>query len=230
MQEAELDMTTAAMSNRRTTGDEYLAVKFYKHPRKNPDKSLKAGRPIVEDITYVEILQPGNKDSIIRRPATERDKQRFAQHYSMWMARTSETAEQLVGTPLTEWAGVTRGQVDELSFFNIRTVEQLANMADSNSGQMMGMLGLKEKAAKYLETSTDQATVNKLSALEEDNRKMRDQLKILMADRQTQQTAPPAPPAVSPEIVLEQPHADYGAVEEEEPAPEPAPTRRKRRK
>ena len=180
MQEAEMDITELAHNTRRTQGDEYLAVKFYLQEQKDTQKSEEAGRPIFRDVEYIEILQPGNKDNIIRRPATKMDKSRFPQHYQMWKARTVDSQEQVVGTPLTEWAGITRAQAAELSFFNVKTVEQLANMADSNTTGMMGLQGLKQKAVKYLESSADQATVDALAALKAENAEMRELVKQLM--------------------------------------------------
>ena len=229
LQEAEMDITTLAHSTRRTQGDQYLAVRFFLKSKQNAEKSEAAGRPIYEDVEYIEIMQPGNKDSIIVRPATSIDKGRFPEHYSKWKARTSDNEQQLVGTPLTEWAGVTRAQADELSFFNIKTVEQLANMADANTGQMMGLLGLKEKAARYLDSSADQAVISKMKDLEEENRKMKVQMDQLMAAH-TAKTA--APVVLSQEIEIVQPKADHGApgVEgESEDAPEAPPTRRRRK-
>jgi len=184
LQEAEMDITTLAHSTRRTQGDQYLAVRFFLKSKQNAAKSEAAGRPIYEDVEYIEIMQPGNKDSIIVRPATSIDKGRFPEHYSKWKARTSsDNEQQLVGTPLAEWAGVTRAQADELSFFNVKTVEQLANMADSNTTNMMGLGNLKEKARKYLESSADQATVDALAALKAENAELRDMMKQFMRDQ-----------------------------------------------
>ena len=208
LQEAEMDITTLAHSTRRTQGDQYLAVRFFLKSKQNAAKSEAAGRPIYEDVEYIEIMQPGNKDSIIVRPATSIDKGRFPEHYSKWKARTSsDNEQQLVGTPLAEWAGVTRAQADELSFFNVKTVEQLANMADSNTTNMMGLGNLKEKARKYLESSADQATVDALAALKAENAELRDMMKQFMAGSK------PQPVVLSQEIEVLQPREDYGSPE-----------------
>lgn len=199
-----MGMTNMALNNKQHAGDEFLAVRFMLKPKKNQAKSEEAGRPIVEDVEYIEIMQPGNKDNIYCQPATDMDKSRFAQHYQMWKARTSDDDPQLIGTPLAEWSGVTRSQAEELQFFNVRTVEQLANMADSNTGNMMGLIGLKEKAKKYLASSADIATITRMTKLEEDNALLQEQVKALMALQV-------APPAVSP-------------VHIPEPAPLVAPT------
>jgi hypothetical protein len=162
--EAEFGITDMAMNNSRYHGDESLLVRFYTHPRKNLTKSEEENRPIFEDTTYIEIMQPGNKDSIIQRPATARDKQRFAQHFQRFEARVSD--DQVEGTLLSEWPQVTRAQVEELRFLNIRTVEQLAVVSDSNAQNIMGIQMLKSKAQKYLEHADKEATAERFAELE----------------------------------------------------------------
>ena len=90
IQEADNSLTSMAMNTGRYNGDDTLLVRFFSHPRQNQSKSEAEGRPIFEDTDYIEIMQPGNKDSIIKRPATEMDKQRFAEHFRKYEARQSE--------------------------------------------------------------------------------------------------------------------------------------------
>lgn len=163
MQEALHDTTDLAFNNSRYHGDEFLLVKFFVHPRENGPKSVAAERPIFEDTTYIQIMQPGNKDSIVIRPATARDKDRFAEHYRKWEARRGDE-EAIEGTLLEEWAGVTRSQVEELRFMNVRTVEQLANMSDTNAQNMMGLNMLRQKALDWLDSVKDNATQEALAA------------------------------------------------------------------
>ena len=162
--EAEHGLTDLAMNNGRYHGDENLLVRFYKHPRQVTDASKEAGRPIFKDTDYIEIMQPGNKDSIIKRPATQMDKNRFPEHFRKYEAR--EDQEAVEGTLLEEWAGISRSQVEELRYLNIRTVEQLAGTADVNIQGKMGLGPLKDKAVKYLETSKDGQIADRFAELE----------------------------------------------------------------
>lgn len=162
MQEAEHGVTDMAMNQGRFHGDENLLVKFFTHPRHNKAKSLEEGRPIFEEQPYIQIMQPGNKDSIVVRPATKMDKQRFPEHFRKYEAR--EDQEKMEGTPLTEWPGITRSQCEELKYLNIQTVEQLANVSDTNAQGMMGVALLKSKAGKYLEKAKETATADALNA------------------------------------------------------------------
>jgi len=164
MQEADYSMTDSAFNadNGRYLGDASLLVKFFLHPRLNKAKSAAEGRPIYEELEYISIMQPGNKDSVVMRPGTAEDKLRFAEHYRKFKAREDQDAVE--GTLLSEWPGVTRGQVEELRFFNVRTVEQLVAVSDAHTGRIMGFNMLKERAKKYLEASEDNKTAEALLA------------------------------------------------------------------
>jgi hypothetical protein len=157
--EADFGSTQMAMGSGAREGDEGLAVKFMYLPYHNEQKSKEEGRPIFEDREYVEIRVPGKRD-FQTKLASDMLKQRFPVHYERFKARESQQVEE--GTPLSEWPGVTRGQVEELRFFQILTVENLANVADSSLKAMHGGLRLKQKAAQYLDASKDNAAAAKL--------------------------------------------------------------------
>ena len=171
--------TDMAMNSQRSHGDETLLVKFFLHPKQNQIKTKEAGRPIFEDIPYIQIMQPGNKDSVKVAPATARDKQRFPEHYRKFVAR--EDQEALEGTPLREWAGVTASQCKEFEFLNILTVEQLAAVSDSNGQGIMGLGFLKEKAAKFIENAKLGATAEALAEMKAENASLLERLEALEA-------------------------------------------------
>jgi hypothetical protein len=141
----------------RFADDNKLHVRFYMKPRLNMDKSNEAQRPIYEDTVYVEIMMPGEKNSIIQRPAWEQDFQRFHALYEKFLAGE----EQIVGTPLAILPFLTPAQVEELSFFKVRTVEQLAELNDGVVGRMMGARDMKTKAAEWLASINSGAELRK---------------------------------------------------------------------
>ena len=132
--------------------DENLLVRFFKHPRENEEKSEEAGHPIFEELLYTEIMTPGDKDNIICRPMREHDKSRFPRHWEAYQKRVSGD-EAIEGTLLEEWPQITRSAVEELKFYHIRTVEQLASMSDANAQNLRGAATLKQKAVKYLDSA-----------------------------------------------------------------------------
>jgi hypothetical protein len=164
LQEDISGMTDMAMNQSRFHGDNTLLVKFFMNPRINNQKTAKAGRPIYEEVPYIQIMQPGNKDSIVIRPATKMDKNRFIEHFRKFELR--EDQEAVEGTLLDEWAGITRSQCEELKYLNVRTVEQLAGMTDSNAQGVMGIAYLKQKANKYLEDTAGDATAEALADMQ----------------------------------------------------------------
>ena len=180
--EAEHGLTSMAMNTGRHNGDEVLLVRFYTHAKRNQTRSEAEGRPIFEDTDYIEIMQPGNKDSIVKRPATAMDKNRFAEHFRKYQARQDD--EHIDGTMIDQVTWVTRAQCEEMKFLNIRTVEQLAGLSDSNAQGIMGIQSLKAKAVKYLESSKEAATSEALAEQKELNAQLMARLESLEAEKE----------------------------------------------
>jgi hypothetical protein len=149
--EAEYGLTASAYGENK--GDETLAVMFSKEPVQNKEKSLAENRPIFEEKLFIKIDVPGDVSQSIHRRAKEQDKHRFPIHWQRFNERTGDQ-DLASGMPLSEWAQISRSQVEELTFYKIRTVEQLAAVADGNLQNMMGAVVLKQKAKDYLERST----------------------------------------------------------------------------
>jgi hypothetical protein len=180
MFEADMSTTEDAFAghNARYRMDAGLAVKFYKHPVQDEAASEEAGRPIFKEKTYINIKVPGDKLNDIHRPAMDMDKQRFPDHYRKFNARIEQAVE---GTPLSEWGGVTRSQIEEMKFFNINTVEQLAELADSNTQVMRGLITLKQKAAAYLEAADTNAVTSALTTANSEIEALKAQMAELLA-------------------------------------------------
>lgn len=175
IQEAEYGLTEDAMQqNHRYAGDAQLHKRFFTKAKLNSAKSEEAGRPIYDDVCYVEIMSPGNKENIIQRPATEMDKARFAEQYKRYLASEEELIE---GTPLTMWPGVTGAQAAELMAVGVKSVEQLAGMSDANCQNVMGIVGLKSRAKQYLEENS--AKDKKLEAAEKELADLKARLEAL---------------------------------------------------
>jgi hypothetical protein len=160
-----LQMATEAemqMAENPRAGDDQLYVRFYTEPVQNAAKSIQAGRPIFDDTELVEIRVPGDKDMSVKGPA-KMYKDRFPQRYAAFLARKDQDAAS--GTVLSQWPGCTRSQAEELAFLKCKTVEQLAALSDAqlqNFGP--GYLTLRGKAAKWLEASKGNATVEKVNS------------------------------------------------------------------
>lgn len=158
---ATTEMAFLAEKNVRGQGDENLYVRFKMKGKPQPTESRKQGRPIYKDVIYIEIMQPGNKDSIIERPASEDDKRRFPTQFAAF--ENKEDQDGADGTPLSLWPAITPAQIEEFKYFGVTTVEHLANMSDANGQGFMGFQKLKQDAQAFLARSKDSAEANKLS-------------------------------------------------------------------
>mgnify|MGYP000459161548 CR=1 FL=1 len=135
--------------------DRKLLVRFYMHPVQQTAKSIKAGRKIFKDTEYIEILIPGDKHSIIRRQASNLDRNRFAEAYKRFKMGLANQTE---GTPLSNLIWMTEAKIKEYEYFNIVTVEQLAEAADgSGAGAIMGFVDDKRKAEAFLDSTKNEA-------------------------------------------------------------------------
>lgn len=157
MQTADFDYTDFDPQN-QNKADQTLLVKFYYDSLPDKRATSEQGRPMFKEVEIIDIRIPGQRDGVVR-PATERDKARFPQHYTAFKNRTEAPVE---GTPLAEWPLVSRSFADQLSFLNVKTVEQLAEMADNTHHQIPGIQNYKQKAKDWLEYTKDDAIVSKL--------------------------------------------------------------------
>lgn len=170
------------MFTKAHAGDDSLFVVFYMGTLKNEDKSIEAGRPIIDDVECVRIVVPGDKNSIIDRPATTTDKQRFNKQYGLFKQGLSEE-DQISGTRLTEWPFLSRGQCEEFKYLGIRTVEQLAEVRDDIVSKVPGLVSLKQNAAVWLGKAKNSAEAAKQAKLMSDQQTQIENLKEVVRDQ-----------------------------------------------
>lgn len=144
----------------RYAADNKLYVEFSRKPRLHPAKSREAGRAIYEEADYVRIHVPGDKSSVVERPVTEMDIQRFADRYKKWKAGQSEA---VIGTPLTALPGMTPAKVEEYRYFKIVTVEQLADANDGLGQKFMSFQQDKQRAKAFMEVAANNAPIEKMN-------------------------------------------------------------------
>jgi hypothetical protein len=132
----------------QSKADEGLMVRFYYKSIEDTAESQAQGRPVFKEKTYIEIRVAGQRDVQAARPVTFADKQRFPRHYEAFEKRVEPPTE---GMPLAEWPAITRTQAEEMAFMNVKTVEQLATMKDSNLSKFMNGYKLRDQAVKWLD-------------------------------------------------------------------------------
>lgn len=160
-----MSMLASDMNNPNFVGptnpDSLLHVTFYMRTEKDNFKSEKEGRPIFYEVPYVKILTPGNQLSEIDTPAREDHKQRFPRHWEVFQ-NSQGNGEQIIGTTLDQWPGITRSRAEELKAMKFFTVEQVA-MASDQQIQRLGMDShqLRLKAQAFLRAASDSALEQK---------------------------------------------------------------------
>ena len=150
-----------------------LTIIFSKKPLLNPAKTAAEGREIYDDTIFIKKLVPGDALNIIERPIYDSDKREFPMHWAHFM-NTQGSDEMISGTPLSEWALVTRSQAEELRAMRFYTVEQVADASDA-ALQKMGMsagmspYAFRDKAKAFL----------KQASIDADNYKSDEEIRLL---------------------------------------------------
>lgn len=199
MDEITLDESWLMSTDPKNKGDEALFVRFRSHPRKDEAASQKEGRPIFKSVEYVSISSPGDKFNQIDRPAYRYDKQRFRRQYQAFKAHQQDQSS---GTPLSKWPLMDAAQVEELKYFNVHTVEQLALMPDGNIPNVGNISHLKRQAIDFLELAKGNAPLVQMRSelekrdgmLEAMQRQMEEQNRIIR-ELQARSDARPEPEA-----------------------------------
>lgn len=143
-------------------------------------KSQEAGRPIYEDRDFVEILIPGQRNAMAHEPVNPEHMTRWPTQFAAFKAGKELPLD---GTPLANWPNprVTRSLVEELAYFNIRTVEDLAKVNDSHLQNLgMGAYELRKSAQMFLEVA-EKGTAP-LERLLAKNQSLEDQVTRLTAE------------------------------------------------
>lgn len=213
-----------------STEDKALGVQFVTDWKENHKETREKGRPIYDPVEICEIVIPGSTDKI-RNIVTDKERFRFPRQYEAFKKNADQDIAS--GTPLAQWPLVTAGQVKELQFFGIRTVENLAGVADSALQRLgPGWLQLRQKAKDWLVSAKDGALVAKLRSENDEMRARMDAMEKMLQRQNEVLNRPdgnPAP-AMDPLVakLLAQVEALSAAVAVK-PAPVIAPERVKRK-
>lgn len=141
--------------------DKRLYVNFYVRAVMNNFKSSEQGRPIFDEVDFIRIIIPGDKNNVVDTKVTEEHKMRFEKQFERFKKNQEQAT---TGTPLEVWPQMTVGQVAELKAINIHTVEQLAEVPDNLAQKIMGSHALRAKAKQFLESAAGEAANSKMAA------------------------------------------------------------------
>lgn len=135
-------------------GDDKVPVKFEIQPWQDDAATLEAGRPIFRDTEFIRIYK--SKDMVRVRPVEERDKQRWPRQYAAWK-NTGANEPGMTGTPLAHLPMISPATAEELRYFKVFTIEQLAGLSDANAINIPGVQRLKQQAATFMMVAKENA-------------------------------------------------------------------------
>lgn len=132
--------------------DARLYVEFFAHSEHQPFKSAEAGRPIFEKKDYIKIIQPGERDQMVRE-VTDLDKMRFPRQ---WQAYENKQAQVPDGTPLEVLYPQDPQICDQFRALKIHVVEHLAGLGEEGI-KRLGMGGREhvERAKNFLAAASN---------------------------------------------------------------------------
>lgn len=138
-------------------------AEFFVDAVQNNFKSEQEGRPIFEDREFVKIIIPGDNKTEMVYQVTDIYKQQYPKQYEAF--KRSEDQRYVSGTPLKHWPPMTPALVRTMEASNIHTVEQLAEITDSQMQHVgMGASEWAKKAKAFLSKASDGAEVTRMVA------------------------------------------------------------------
>ena len=148
-------------------GDKGTLARFFTKPKYMSFKSTEAKREILEERIYVEITLPGSKD-VHTFEANSNHKRRFN---AEWKAFEDGYKLEEKGTPIENIHEFTIQQKALLAAYNVRTIEQLAELHDAGADKLgIGSRAMIDVAKKYLQKlkfEKDEQTKTELDRLKE---------------------------------------------------------------
>lgn len=168
-------------------------VMFEVRPREDREATKKLGSPQFVEDNWVIVTPQGSKDRHEKLAdewfeQKERDVQEgrfpadwFRAYRAEYEAWKSGQETPVNGTPLKNWTGVSKGQLQTLLGLGLRTVEDLAAANVETMNRVgMGATSLKQLAQAFLDEAAGPGTlIRRVGALQDENAELKAQLKRL---------------------------------------------------
>lgn len=138
--------------------EDQVFATFYDDSLKNDSQTKKKGYAVFTDVTMVKIQVPNQQDCV-PRPIQEKDKIRFPKSWQAYVTGKEAVED---GFPLEQWPQLTAGELKVCHANMIKTVEQLAETADSALHRLgQGGMGMKTRAQKFIKNLGETDTLRK---------------------------------------------------------------------
>lgn len=138
-----------------------VSVGFGLMPEIDGKATKEAGHDCYKDVEYIKIAIPGERNSVYFQPATDRDRKRFPRAYAAFKSRGETPTE---GTPIKEWAVISRSVALTLRAAHVTTVEALADIHDTHVDRLgFNARELRAKARLWLDERKGSAASMKVA-------------------------------------------------------------------
>lgn len=166
--------------------DSQVHVEFTLEAVLDQFKMDESGIPTYHDVEMITIWTPGKRDTH-KDKVNEFYKKRFKVQYDDFKAGREPSHD---GLPLTEWPVLTKAAALNLRNSKIFTVEQLADVVDTNLDSLgLGGRELRDKAKAYLERGVGSKEITKVFAelekLKADNAALHEMLELKTDPKKT---------------------------------------------
>ena len=124
-----------------------MHVEFYEESVFQAFESEKQQRQIFKSVDFIRLTHPGGK-SAVERAVRDDDKFSYPKKWERYKAQKEQTGD---GTPVEQWAALSKAQVMELKAMHIHTVEQVRDLSDGDVSKLgMGYQEYRKRADIYL--------------------------------------------------------------------------------
>lgn len=134
-------------------------ILFHPVQMKDNFRSKLENTPRFVEKIYITIITAGDRLAVIDRPVREDDIDKYPLEWARW-EKTKEN--RIPGTPIENWQSITDTQKAEFKAMNIFTVEQFAQLPDSNAQKIMGFHELRNKAKAFATSQQDSEFMDKI--------------------------------------------------------------------
>lgn len=172
-----MDFSTFENIAKNTATEEGVFARFYDKAIKT-DKVNDKGLPEFKEVCYCEIRIKDNNTEVYDQPASNEKIRRFHVEYARYqiLKKQSET-----GTPLEQFAFLTRAEVEMLKFRGISTVEALASLEEAKANGL-GISKERGLAIKFLNNAKVNCDISIFEKLEKD---LRDEIEKLKLEKES---------------------------------------------
>ncbi len=165
--------------------DDMLSVEFYDYEELDTHTYKTTGEKKYKAICpFVRISIPGNKDTIIERPAEGRDAVKWPRQWARYQMETGRAANpsDVPGWPIEEWLELVEDEKRMLKHLRFYTVEQVAG-ASLSQIQVIGMggQGLVQRAKKAIQERNGAKVNEEVARRDAEIAELKDNMARLMA-------------------------------------------------